>query len=634
MKTAEFQMPDGRIAEFDVPEDFTEEQATAFMADFFAQQQEPQEAAVEGIGPPNPGQGVTDALQTVGRSLTGAAEVAATLATGAFAEPVAGIAGLVSQVTGGDGTQTINDTREALTFQPRTDEGQAQLGAVGDFLAPAVEKFQEAEKGLGDAAFDATGSPAAGAAATALPTALLELLGVAGARSSGKAAARIRDIAKSVPDERVSSILATAKKTNTPVLTTDLFPPEGFIGKTIKNISEKLGPLGTGNKRAAQQRARIEAASGIADNIDIDSPFANKIVSSLDGESTKRMRSAGRIRDEAITALDTYGEFPAERAINSIDNILAEQKRLGATGNSTINTEMLNFQEELLKPSDFSMKKDLRSQLIKKRTAASRAEDVAPVAAFQKVKAALDKDMVAFARENDRGATKKWLSSNRAFANEMEVTRRTELKRILDGGEATPEKVIQILRGGKPSELKRLHDSLGANGRVAAKKALLQQALKDAGFFKVDAAPNPDAIATALNRPAFQQASKVFFSDSGKAELEGITRLLDVTREAQRSQAMLQTGQQLLLPSLAGAAGALAGTGTVSPGILAAAIGTGSALIKAYESKAFRNILIKISSAKKGAPIPPRLLDAAGTALVAAGPSFQNKQQENEEGTE
>ncbi len=604
MAIARVRLPDGRVARLEVPDGTLPEDVEAFVAQQLSPTQQP---AVEQPAP------------SFGEQALGTAEAVGTVLSGALAEPAAGIAGIgAALIPGGrTGAEAVEATRQALTFQPRTEPGQAQIQAVGEFIEPVTELLQKVETGLGEAAFEATGSPVAAAAATAIPTALSELLGIAALRGGARSAGKIRDISQAVPDERISSILAAAKTADVPVLTTDLFPPQGFVGRTAQSISEKLGPLGSGTARASQQRARIEAVSGIADNIDIDTPFADSLVKSLNKKSAESLRNAGRVRDEAITALDEFGEFGAERTITKIDSFLDEQQRLGTTANTSLTNELNNFKTELSKPTDFSLKKDLRTQLIKKVKAFERAEDTAPGAVLQQVKSSLDKDMVAFARSNDTLATKKWLSSNRRFASELDTIKRTEIKRILQSGDATPEKVIPILKGGKPSELKRLHDAMGEKGRTAAKGALIQQALKDAKFFEVDANPNPDALATALNRPAFQQASKVFFKGQDKAELDGFIRMLDATRRAQTSQAVVKTGEQLLLPSGAAGAGVAVGAGLLPAIPTVAAVTTASALAKAYESRAFRTLLTKLSNTKKGSKVETRILEAATPFVVA-----------------
>jgi hypothetical protein len=126
-------------------------------------------------------------------------EPAATLISGAIAEPIAGIAGLAKTITSGPeaGTETIEAVRKGLTFQPRTEAGQERLGQLGEVVEPIGRVLQEAETFLGDETFEATGSPTLAAAATTIPTVLLEVMGLAASKGIVKGAAKTRRLAES-----------------------------------------------------------------------------------------------------------------------------------------------------------------------------------------------------------------------------------------------------------------------------------------------------------------------------------------------------------------------------------------------------------------------------------------------------
>jgi|GEM_PF-5707685 len=536
---------------------------------------------------------------TVGEKAKGAAEVALTLATGATGGTLGQLEGTIEGIireiaTGGFSTdiekqmeaanrieKLAMDRASQLTFAPRTEQGQGQVQAVAETLAPL---------------------------AAIPPAAELQVLGSTARRAARPAGAE---------SEKVSSILSASAKNDVPVLTTDIFQPESFLGRSFQSLSEKLGPLGTGSARTSQQKARIAAVDAFAEGIDIDTPFAESVVKSLNKKSAKRLEAAGNVRNQAVSALDEFGEFESPKSIIEIDDILSKQDRLGATANQQLTNELQSFRQELAGASSFSQKKDIRTQLIKKVKAFGRAEDTAPAGDLQQVKSALDKDLTDFARANDKDALKKWLSSNREFADELTKTKDTELKRILNTGEATPEKVIPILRGGRASELQRLYGSLGEKGRSAARGALIQQALKDSKFFEVDSAANPDALATALNRPNMQQAVRVFFKGESRKEIDGFTRLLDSTRKAQQSQAAPRTGEQLLVPGAGAGIGGAVGSGMLALEPTLAALTTGSALVKLYESKSFRNLLIRLSNTKRGSKAEKQAVDLLMPAISA-----------------
>lgn len=148
--------------------------------------------------PPETAQTEPSALETG----LGALETGATLVTGAIAEPLAGLAGAVTApfVGSEEATQNIEATREALTFQPRTEAGQQQIQQVGEFLQPVGEALSKAEQGLGDTVFEATGSPVLAAAATTIPTIAAEILGFGLAKGVGKTG-------RAIKERRVSSAL-------------------------------------------------------------------------------------------------------------------------------------------------------------------------------------------------------------------------------------------------------------------------------------------------------------------------------------------------------------------------------------------------------------------------------------------
>jgi hypothetical protein len=117
------------------------------------------------------------------------AETAASIATGAIAEPIAGLAGIAQTLNPfadpGAGARAVEATREALTYRPAISGAQEALQTVGETLAPVGEVIQSAETGLGEATLEATDSPVMATLAHSIPTALLELGAVGTAKVAG-----------------------------------------------------------------------------------------------------------------------------------------------------------------------------------------------------------------------------------------------------------------------------------------------------------------------------------------------------------------------------------------------------------------------------------------------------------------
>lgn len=127
-------------------------------------------------------------------------EPLATIATGAIAEPIAGVAGIVQAVNPfaekGAGAEAVEGVRSALTFEPRSEAGKEGLQAVGDVLSPIGEALGEVELGLGEKVLELTGSPELATIAHTLPTAVLEALGVKGLKSIKKSGELNEQLAK------------------------------------------------------------------------------------------------------------------------------------------------------------------------------------------------------------------------------------------------------------------------------------------------------------------------------------------------------------------------------------------------------------------------------------------------------
>ena len=566
-----------------------------------------------------------------GAERSGIADAALTLATGAAAEPVAGLAGIAAiPFVGSEAGDVVNRVRDLLTMQPKTEEGQQALQKVGEFLRPLTDALADAEDSLGDAGYEA-GGPVAGAIGKTLPTAALELLGVGLARGGARAASKADDLARATPDPIKQAIVDTGKEVGLPVLNTDVNPPSSYAGRLAQSLSEKLGPLGSGTARAKQQRVRESIIENMAEEFDIElqSPFAEQIVQNIKSESARKLAKAEDLRNSAIDRLTQFGEVPLSRSNAAVQRQAEKQARLKDVGSPEIIDEMRDYLSAV-EGADFDQLKTVRIELIRDIKALERAGD-SPQAqrrlpALKSLKSAIDEDMNAFAKSVDRTAAADWLRANREFADELSKTKQTELKRVLQKGDATPEQVLTIMRGGKKSELARLKSSLDGQGIAAARASIIRDILDESGFFAGNI--NPNRVATSLGKTKRQQAIDVFFDEAGKARLDGLRQLLDATRRAQDFNINPPTGQQLVPFA---AAGGIGGGLSVAPLTTIATTGSMAVIAKAYESRAMRNLLMRIGRSKKGSAESKRLLDAAATALIAEIQASKQEQQQQQQ---
>lgn len=123
------------------------------------------------------------------RAVTGAIETAAAIGTNLFGSAPAGIEGIFRLARTGsplEAAQRVGEVQQALTYQPRTQEGQSMLRGVGEVMSPlsAPSEF------VGETTMETFGSPAMATAAEVLGDPLNFVPGLKGAAIAAPAAAR------------------------------------------------------------------------------------------------------------------------------------------------------------------------------------------------------------------------------------------------------------------------------------------------------------------------------------------------------------------------------------------------------------------------------------------------------------
>ena len=288
---------------------------------------------------------------TLGQDILGGAEVAGTVVSSAIAEPIAGLSGLVSSLFGGidSGADTVRIVKDALTFEPRTKAGGAQLQSVGKFVAPVGEKLGQAESFLGESVLDATGSPALAAIAHSLPTAALEAFGVKGLRGAKLKGVKLSSnvgeaIQQASPDFNRIKDLKTSAYGELDTLGVKI--KAGTYDKFADNLASKLNKRGIDpiiSPKAQQALNRIIDEKGTPKTL-TEMDTLRKIAKGAANDIDKTESSLGSIIiDELDTGLDSLsaevgGKFKnarglAQRAFKAQDmEDLIENASLQASG--------------------------------------------------------------------------------------------------------------------------------------------------------------------------------------------------------------------------------------------------------------------------------------------------------------
>lgn len=307
----------------------------------------------------------------VGESL-GALETLGTVATSVLAEPVSGLAGLASIPFSDKPGDVVRDVQQAMTFEPRTPEGQRNIKRLGQALEPLAEALEAAETVTGDLGFD-VGGPVVGALASAIPTAALEVLGLA----APKAASRIAK-SRSGKLAAQAEALETLPKTNTleqavehiargdvddigvmanldpnfikaaDELKIDVEPLASFASQNpqFRSIEQALSAI-PGSQLDAQGKAFVGAVSQKADAL------IQKYGGTLDKAGLSQ-----RFRQESLRTVDQLFE-QADGLYNKLDEVIPKQTEVTAPNTLSFIEKISTESGGKISPQMTKIKKDL-----------------------------------------------------------------------------------------------------------------------------------------------------------------------------------------------------------------------------------------------------------------------------------
>lgn len=224
----------------------------------------------------------------------------------------------------------------------------------------------------------------------------------------------------------------------------------------------------------------------------------------------------------------------------------------------------------------------------------------------------LVEDMGDFIKANgDRRDFMKWKVANARLADMMDDASKTALESVLKKGDKTPEVVLDMLFSRKPSEVAQLYRNLTPAGRANARSAIITRAIEKAGG--IDNV-SPDRFANQVRD--LGKSINIFFSGDDLKRVEGLARVINLTKRAGEAAALPPSGVQNFYAML-GIGGA--GVGGGLPGAVATAAGMASVggAARLYESAAVRNLLTKFPQVRPGSAEEAELLKRLMSTLAA-----------------
>ena len=545
----------------------------------------------------------TDALQDllsrvgVAEPRTAAERIVQTIAAGAAGAGGMAAAGKAVEMAAG-------------AAKPITQAVGAQLAAN-----PVAQIAGGAGAGLAGQAAKEMGAGPAGQIAASL------VGGVAGAKMAGT---KIQPSAAQLPSD-----IADAERAGVRLMTTDVVPPRTFASKWVQTVGERIPGAGTGGVRQAQQTERIEAVRNVLRDFGADDAAraSDDVMKDLAKKRGADLSKYAGLKTEVIERLGQTGTVPMTNTVQAIDDQIAKLQGLKTQEVAPIIERLTDWKAALQGQSLVNVE-TLRKQIGE----SFKAPELASVRgigekALSSIYKPLKQDMESFITQvGERRDVTKWKVADKRLADLAGELGMGTLKSVLKRGDATPEVIGNMLFSKKPSEVSQLYSSLTPAGRQSARAAILARAAEKATADVAEGTViSPDKFSNEVKR--LGTSIGVFFTGDDLKQVEGLTRVLNITKRASEAAAAPPTGVQTAIPVSAAALSSFFGGGL--PGFLAT-LGTAGGVgvaARIYESAPVRNLLIKIPQTVSGSPEEAALLKRLTSILQTQSQITENQNQ-------
>ena len=511
--------------------------------------------------------------------------------TGAMAETAAGVGVGKALMTGAAPTSLRAVLGETLASQP-AEQMMSSAGAAG-----ATQIAEQAGVGVPG-----------------------QLLAGLGGGMLGSFIGAEQTLAKNAPRG-----LREAEQAGISPLTSQAFPPETPLENALAKARE-LTFFGTGSLLGKQEKQRNAAVQTLVEDFGANLPgtdYLPELTKQLTDRRRNIVNKFSAMKMDVINKLSGIGKQPnVDRTVQAVEDEIKRLRQISDVGYDKAIAELESFGMDV-------MGKDLKNLEARRKLLGLqfKAPELATVSeegdkSVRKIYDVLREDMGDFIKtEGGRTDFIRWKVGNKNLSDMADELRDGTLKKVLNKGDVTPEKVRELLFSQNKSSIQRLYDNLDSTGRATARTAVIRKAIDDAGGLEKFTA---NGFLNKINK--LQDETGIMFKGDEKRQLEGLTRALEFTKRAGEFAANPPTGAQFVPFGIAGGIERMFGLGGA---IAAAALTTGG--VRLYESKTVRELLMKLASVKQGSleelPIMNRLSDVlkAQEAKVSKEPQQESQ---------
>lgn len=458
----------------------------------------------------------------------------------------------------------------------------SKLFKVGDVLSSSPSQ-QIAMAATGGATGEAARAVAEDLGASPAQQAGVSFLGsLSGSAIAGLTAAKV--FGKTPPNSVIQAYEELGLRTPT---TSEVMPPRTQTGQWLQRIGVNA-PIVGGEARETARAAEI--AAGLEDLLKSYSieygqtaPFAADVVDNLiktRGSELSRLTGAKR---SIIDGLSVGGQTASMgNAVQKIDEeitkLSAQNPDLFAPLISKFESLKSGIENNTLRNVDVNLK--LAGSMLKDPSIASIAG--AGEESKNIIYNAIKQDMLGYIESNAGvGARNTVEEANNALHGMLEDLKNKNLKRALKLGDANPDDVGRMLVDTKnPHSFDMIISGLDDTGKEAAKKSILQS-IANSSIDSSTGVLSPSRLRTGLNK-LDEHISKLFTPDE-KKRFDAWATVIERSKLSQQFAIDPATGNRTVAAATVSAIGVP----------LSLALGPTSNI---YESKTFRDLLLKISS--------------------------------------
>ena len=578
-----------------------------------------------------------EVMRQLGLTARATGEGAASL-VGVFYDPVATILNLGSKFTGGSldiqsfSSQVSNILNELGVPEPETETervvnmiGQGMTAGGGSAsLAKGLTNFftgvsKKVSQIMAANPMSQTiaGGSAGGSGQVASEMGYGPIAQFAASLFGGAAGAKVSNVKTTPISQTVKDTVEEATASGVPVLTSDVRPPSTFAGKWLQKTSETIPVIGTGSIRKGQQDSRAEAVLDLArsygivigDNLD----FVSNVTKDLLRKRGSDLKKYSTAKKAVINSeqLNEAGTVDVSRTVSAIDQEIDRLSRLRSAEFAPVIERLKDWKSALVglktiklrsgKTETINEGQNLQNiEMLRKQIGQSfESPDMASARvigqeSLNRIYGPLREDMRSFIQtfgvKND---IKRFDTSNARLSQLAGDLDNSVFKNIVKKGEITPENLSRMLFSKKPSDVKLIYKNLDQVGKANAKSAIIAEMFKKS--VNADGSVSPEVFKSQIQK--MSNPLGIFFEGKDLDSIEGLSRILALTRRASEANISPATGAQLQIPIITAF---LTQTFGVAQGL--ATYGSIGAIAQVLESPAVRNILTKLPKVSAGSP--------------------------------